>query len=103
MARASATSPLRVAVAWSVRPGVAHEVAVELAAGARVLDAIRASGATVGADAVDISTQPVGIWGRSVGLDAELCEGDRVEIYRPLQMDPKEARRRRAQPRRRPR
>jgi putative ubiquitin-RnfH superfamily antitoxin RatB of RatAB toxin-antitoxin module len=101
MARASAAAPLHVSVAWSVRPGVAREVAVELAAGARVLDAIRASGATDGSDAVDISTQAVGIWGRSVDLDAELAEGDRVEIYRPLQMDPKEARRRRAQPRRR--
>ena len=82
-----------------MRPGEACEVGVELPGGASVLDAIRASGATTGDDAVDISTQAVGIWGRVVGLDAPLAEGDRVEIYRPLQMDPKEARRRRAQPR----
>ena len=100
MARASDVGPLRVAVAWSARPGEAREVEVALPAGARVLDAIEASGATVGVDAVDISTQPVGIWGRGVALDAPLAEGDRVEIYRPLQMDPKEARRRRARPRR---
>ena len=100
MARASAIGPLRVAVAWSARPGEAREVEVALPAGARVVDAIRASGATVGEDAVDISTQAVGIWGRGVALDAPLVAGDRVEIYRPLQMDPKEARRRRARPRR---
>ena len=72
-------------------------MAVELPAGARVLDAIRASGAMQGEAAVDISTQAVGIWGRSVGLEDRLAEGDRVEIYRPLAMDPKEARRRRAE------
>ena len=100
MERASGAPSLRVAVAWSPRPGEAREVAVELPAGANVLDAIRASGAMTGIDAVDVSTRSVGIWGRGVGLDARLAEGDRVEIYRPLQMDPKEARRRRAQPRR---
>jgi len=101
MATASPKTPLRVAVAWSVRPGEAREIDVALPAGARVLDAIRASGAALGEDAVDISTQAVGVWGRGVALDAPLAEGDRVEIYRPLQMDPKEARRRRARPRKR--
>ena len=95
MDRASGAQVLRVAVAWSA-PGRAHEVTVELPPGARVLDAIRASGAMQGDGAVDISTQAVGIWGRSVALEAELAEGDRVEIYRPLMMDPKEARRLRA-------
>jgi putative ubiquitin-RnfH superfamily antitoxin RatB of RatAB toxin-antitoxin module len=35
----------------------------------------------------------VGIWGRRCSLDQRLAEGDRVEIYRPLTIDPKEARR----------
>lgn len=101
MERADPAAALHVAVAWSARPGEACEVALELPAGARVLDAIRASGAMQGDSAVDISTQAVGIWGRSVVLEAELAEGDRVEIYRPLMMDPKEARRRRAERRKR--
>ena len=88
---------LHVAVAWSARQGEACEIDVELPGGANVLDAIRASGAMTGVGAVDVSTQAVGIWGRTVALDAPLAEGDRVEIYRPLRMDPKEARRRRAQ------
>lgn len=96
MERADSGPALHVAVAWSARPGEACEVAVELPVGARVLDAIRASGAMRGEAAADISTQAVGIWGRSVSLEAELAEGDRVEIYRPLAMDPKEARRLRA-------
>ena len=39
----------------------------------------------------------LGIWGRRVAPDVALREGDRVEVYRPLQCDPKEARRRRHQ------
>jgi len=38
----------------------------------------------------------VGIFSRPVSMDAELGDGDRVEIYRPLEVDPKEARRLRA-------
>jgi len=40
--------------------------------------------------------QPVGIYGRRVALDARLADGDRVEIYRPLRAEPREARRQRA-------
>lgn len=35
----------------------------------------------------------VGIWGRRCSLDQRVADGDRVEIYRPLTIDPKEARR----------
>jgi putative ubiquitin-RnfH superfamily antitoxin RatB of RatAB toxin-antitoxin module len=38
----------------------------------------------------------LGIYSRKVALTQILQEGDRVEIYRPLQVDPKEARRLRA-------
>jgi hypothetical protein len=96
MDRASAAPALHVAVAWSVREGEAREVGIELPGGASVLDAIRASGVLEAGGAVDISTQAVGIWGRAATLDTRLAEGDRVEIYRPLRLDPKEARRLRA-------
>jgi putative ubiquitin-RnfH superfamily antitoxin RatB of RatAB toxin-antitoxin module len=38
----------------------------------------------------------LGIFARRVAFDHPLQDGDRVEIYRPLACDPKEARRRRA-------
>jgi hypothetical protein len=41
----------------------------------------------------------VGIFGRRVAADAPVADGDRVEIYRSLVNDPKEARRRRARKR----
>ncbi|MEP7303039.1 MAG: RnfH family protein [Caldimonas sp.] len=95
-APASGAPTIRVAVAWSPRPGEAFERAVELARGASALDAIRASGVLALAGEIDISTQSVGIWGRVAALDTVLADGDRVEIYRPLAMNPKEARRLRA-------
>ena len=88
---------MRVAVACSPRPGVACEVEVALAAGMSVFDAVRASGLLERYPEVDISTQSVGVWGRRCALDTLLHEGDRVEIYRPLLLDPMEARRRRAE------
>ena len=41
------------------------------------------------------ATAPLGIFGKAVKDEHILCDGDRVEIYRPLQADPKEARRKR--------
>ena len=52
-----------------------------------VRDALAASG---------LQGNQVGIFGKRVAMDTRLADGDRVEIYRPLKLDPKEARRRRA-------
>ncbi len=62
---------------------------VRLPAGATLRDALVASG-------FPFHGKKTGIFGKLAGLDAALSEGDRVEIYRPLALDPKEARRRRA-------
>ncbi len=62
---------------------------VRLAEGATLGEAVAASG-------FPHQGRKTGIFGKLAGLDAALSEGDRVEIYRPLALDPKEARRRRA-------
>lgn len=72
-------------------------VAVELSAGARVMDAVRASGLVDLLGEADLATAPVGIFGVVCASDAVLRAGDRVEIYRPLPVDPKQARRQRAE------
>lgn len=46
---------------------------------------------------IEVDMAKVGIFGRKMPPDTVLREGDRVEIYRPLIADPKEARRRRAE------
>jgi putative ubiquitin-RnfH superfamily antitoxin RatB of RatAB toxin-antitoxin module len=64
---------------------------VSLPDGATIVDALAASGLTG-----TVTAAGVGIWGRSAEPDALLRDGDRVELYRPLTADPKEARRSRA-------
>ncbi len=41
----------------------------------------------------DLANYQAGIWGKPVGRDHVLKDGDRLELYRPLSMDPREARR----------
>jgi putative ubiquitin-RnfH superfamily antitoxin RatB of RatAB toxin-antitoxin module len=66
---------------------------LRLPAGATVADAIAACGSLPG---VDANPTRFGIFGRVVDAGATLRDGDRVEIYRALKIDPMEARRRRA-------
>lgn len=76
-------------------PRSARTVKLELPAGATLRDALASSGLEI-----DLEKQAFGIFGKRALLDQPLAEGDRVEIYRPLALDPKEARRRRARRRR---
>jgi len=46
---------------------------------------------------LDLQTAPLGIFGKSVKDETLLRDKDRIEIYRPLLIDPKEARRKRVQ------
>lgn len=76
-------------------PGLQALRRLSLPAGSSVSDAIRESRLIAEFPQVDLSR--VGIHGRLVQRDARLREGDRIEIYRPLQGDPKDVRRKRAQ------
>jgi len=69
---------------------------VKLPAGSNVEQAIRASGLLDEFPEIDLAHQRVGVFGEFVRLDECLHGGERVEIYRVLIADPKEARRRRA-------
>lgn len=62
-----------------------------------VADAIQASGVLKEFPEIDLDSISTGIFSRPVSLQAFLNNGDRVEIYRPLEVDPKEARRLRAE------
>ena len=67
---------------------------LELQPGARVIDALNA--AEIYHTYPETKEMPVGIYAKLVALDTLLKEGDRVEIYRALIVDPKEKRRQRA-------
>ena len=63
----------------------------------RVRQAIDASGVLARHPEIDPATQKVGVFGKLNPLDAVLADHDRVEIYRPLKVDPKIARQRRVE------
>ena len=86
-------APLAVKVAYSPRAGVVDEAELAVPADAVLLDALRASGVLERHPEIDIGSTRFGIWGQRRALDAPLRDGDRIEIYRPLQVDPMEARR----------
>ena len=65
-------------------------------AGITLRDAIVASGILEEFPEIDLEAVKVGIFGKAARMDAALRDGDRVEIYRPLIADPKEARKKRA-------
>lgn len=67
---------------------------VQLPAGSTVEDALAASG--LAEELRSAGTARAGIYGKAVPAGTVLRDGDRVEIYRPLQADPKDLRRMRA-------
>lgn len=69
---------------------------VEVPVGATIEQAIRASGILTRCPDIDLASNAVGIFGARATLQSGVRAGDRIEIYRPLRVDPKEARRRRA-------
>ena len=95
---APAEAPLlRIELVWSPAPGKTCAEPLRLPAGSTVAQALAASPAFA-ADRATLAPDGVlrlGVWGREQALDAPLRDGDRVEVYRPLTVDPKEARRQR--------
>ena len=77
-------------------PHEQYFIGLSLPAGSTIFTAIQASGVLQHFPALEVSTLSVGIFGKIRALQDPVTTGDRVEIYRPLIIDPKEARRARA-------
>ena len=86
---------IMVEVAYA-RPDVQRIYALRLPASATVRDAIKRCEVLREFPEIDLSRYQVGIFGKVTKLDQVLRAGDRVEIYRPLIADPKQARKQRA-------
>jgi putative ubiquitin-RnfH superfamily antitoxin RatB of RatAB toxin-antitoxin module len=71
-------------------------VALKMPETATVEQAIKESGMLARFPEIDLNACKVGIFANICALDQVLKQGDRVEIYRPLLHDPKDARRQRA-------
>lgn len=81
---------MQVEIAWPQAGGGYEIRTLDLPAGTRAGQALQAAGLTLPEGAT------LGLYGRPVQADAPLAEGDRLEVFLPLRVDPKTARRRRA-------
>ena len=70
--------------------------ALDVPDGSTIADVIDASGVRARFPRIDVDALDAGIWGRVQSRDTRVTEGDRVELYRNLLIDPREARRLRA-------
>ncbi len=85
---------LTIEVAYAL-PERQRVVEIEVAPGTSARVAARQSGLDAEFD-LDLDSVPLGVWGQPVDDAHVLSDGDRLELYRPLLMDPREMRRRRA-------
>lgn len=91
MGPAEAQSPLvmiQIEVAYSAGPRQIELIALSLPQGSSVKDALASSGLWA-----QVQGLSLGIWGRKTTLGHVVQDRDRVEVYRDLKVDPKEARR----------
>lgn len=86
---------ISVEVAY-VRPGEQMLERLQVDVDATIESVIRQSGVLERFPEIDLAVNKVGVFGKAAALTATLSDGDRIEIYRPLIADPKEARKRRA-------
>jgi putative ubiquitin-RnfH superfamily antitoxin RatB of RatAB toxin-antitoxin module len=86
---------MRVTVVYSPGPRRITEIKLNLAEPCTVLRALQQSGLLVAHPEIDDAQTLIGVWGRKVALSQLLRDQDRIEVYRPLRVDPKVARRER--------
>ncbi len=84
---------LKVEVAYA-GPDRQLIIPMTVPAGTTAREAVERSGMLDRFPEISLEQNNLGIFGAQVAPDRVLEAGDRVEIYRPLQMDPREARRR---------
>jgi putative ubiquitin-RnfH superfamily antitoxin RatB of RatAB toxin-antitoxin module len=86
---------VKIVVVHSPAPRQVRQWTLDFAAGGTLLDALHASSIFDEFPELAASPLTVGVWGRRADERYRLHDGDRVEIYRALKVDPKLARRQR--------
>lgn len=86
---------IRVTLVYSPSPRKVQEIALELPRGATLTQALQASDIQPLFPDLDLQHVVAGVWGRKAGPEQVLRDQDRVELYRPLKVNPKVARRER--------
>jgi len=88
-------SKIRVEVAYAL-PDRQVIIVLEIEPNSTVQAAIQQSNILVQFPEIDLQQQKVGIFSKRCELTDVVHDGDRIEIYRPLIIDPKTARRKKA-------
>lgn len=88
---------LAIQVCYALPEGESAVSELSMAVGVTVREAIYASGLLQRFPEINLDSQKVGVFGKIRSLDDTLVNLDRVEIYRPLKVDPKVARQRRVE------
>lgn len=83
-------SMITIEVAYALKE-IQHLFTEEVEEGTTVIEALKSS--KLLEELPDISLEKVGIFGKLVSHDTVLKQGDRIEVYRPLKVDPRERRR----------
>ncbi|HVC50165.1 MAG TPA: RnfH family protein [Burkholderiales bacterium] len=91
-----ASEMIHVEVAYAAEVAEQVIVPVYVRKTATLGEAIKVSGMLERFPELDLAVNRVGVFGRPGSLEDLVSDGDRIELYRPLIADPKEARRRRA-------
>ncbi|WP_138515447.1 RnfH family protein [Rhodoferax bucti] len=86
---------LRVLVVYGHAPRRCQQIPIDMPDGATVAQAVAASGLLQALPAHEVDELGLAVWGRRVTAQHALRDGDRLEIVRPLTVDPKVARRER--------
>jgi sulfur carrier protein len=85
----SVNGSLRVTVVFSPAPRAVQTWSFSVVVGATVAQVLAL------ADGLEVGACSLGVWNKPVTLDTVLHDLDRIEVYRPLKVDPKVARRER--------
>jgi putative ubiquitin-RnfH superfamily antitoxin RatB of RatAB toxin-antitoxin module len=88
---------MRIELCAALQAACVEQEVLDLPQGSTVREALAASAIHTRWVAELGEAAAVGVWGKKVRLDAHLHEGDRLELYRSLRVDPKVARRERFQ------
>ena len=91
------TKKINIEVAYAL-PGKQKIIKLSILEGTTAMEAVRESGINLEFPDLDLGTAKLGIFGKAIRSPSSEAprEGDRIEIYRPLLIDPKQARANRA-------
>ncbi len=84
---------MNITLVYASAPRTVHEVALEVPHGCTLEQALRLAGWLE--QFPEVGALPTGLWNRKAPRETVLRDGDRVEVYRDLRVDPKVARRER--------